>query len=153
MSESVVALDLGFSLAFRGATYRFAPIDNLEVVGNFEAYLEKEAWKALERAKAHLSPPMYAEQSEKALAAITSGVYHFQGSGWRASLASPHHQKHLLWLMLAYHHRDATVDLVDAIYKDKVARESVQRSLLVDYARAEGVDPNVLLRAAGLTTT
>ncbi len=99
MSEAANVLGLGFSITFKGATYRFVPMDNIETVSLYETYLEDWAFESLRRRKPKMTVQEYKDQSAGIRHDMVADAYAYGGPIWAQSLQSVRHQKHLLWLM------------------------------------------------------
>lgn len=147
MPDGADALGLPVSLEFEGKTYQFAPMDNLEVVANFETYLEQQAWAAVLRAERWLPPEKFAEQMDGVRRDAVAGVFNYGTAGWKQAVQSAYHQKHLVWLMLTQvkEQRHAEKAVVDRLFKDGAKL----RELMVKFG---WTDPNAQAPPPAATT-
>jgi hypothetical protein len=120
MPDGADALGLPVKLEFEGRVYEFAPMDNLEVVANFETYMEEQAWRAVLRAERWLPPEKFAEQMEGVRRDAAAGVFNYGTPGWKSAIQSVYHQKHLVWVMLTQikEQRHTEKAVVDRLFKD-----------------------------------
>lgn len=129
MSEATEALGIPASIVLGGKTYRFAPMDTVEVVANYECYLEEQAWLALERAKKHLTAQDYKEQGDGIRRDVVTGIFGYGSPYWFQTLQCLAHQKKLLHLMATFHDRDVTMQDIEAFYKDPAVMKELARKV------------------------
>jgi hypothetical protein len=75
MSEIAKSLALTQTITHKGKEYTLAPVDQIEVMGEYEKYLEDCGWDALRRQQPRMNPMEYARAEKGLLAAIAAGEY------------------------------------------------------------------------------
>lgn len=110
----------GLPFEFAGETYTIAPW-TYDVQAEYEKYLVGRAYANLRAARAELGPE-YEDERAALRKDVDAGEYEFGRPLVMKSLGSDRNLKHLLYLCLAWAHRDApgrvTKDLVDRIAAD-----------------------------------
>ena len=121
MASIMDALGVGPELTFEGKVYRLKPMTLIHAA-QFAAWLERQAWEGVDRARAWLSPASYDEALARVSRDVAAGVYDFGSETYARAAASMAGMKYLL--LLALREDDPTVDeeLVDRLVEQKMAR-------------------------------
>lgn len=122
MSTTARALGKGAPFEFEGQTYTIAPWVQ-DVQAEYEQYLVGRAYANLRAARREMPEAEYAEERSALRRDVDAGLYEFGRQLVWKSLDSVKNQKHLLYLCLAWAHKDnrevrVTKDLVERIAAD-----------------------------------
>jgi hypothetical protein len=134
-------LGLGAELEFEGKKYVLAPW-SYKIQGQFERYLEDEAYQVVLRLCRHLSPEEKKEQLAILARDIAAGTYSFGSEAVSKAMYSLKHFGKLLLLCLKPNHPEADEELVHKILQDGL------ETVMAKMAEAN-VDPST---AAGAPT-
>lgn len=113
------ALGVGPELSFGGKVYRLAPL-TLVHYAMFSAWLERQAWEGIERAKPALSPRTYDDALSRVARDVAAGMYDLGSPAFAQAAGSMSGLKQLVLLSL----RDSQKDIPE---KD---RESIDQELV-----------------------
>ena len=121
MASIMDALGVGPELTFEGKVYRLKPMTLIHAA-QFAAWLERQAWEGVERAKAWLPPKTHEEALARVSRDVAAGVYDFGSEDYARAAASLSGLKYLTLLSLKENHPEADEELVDRIFAEKLQR-------------------------------
>lgn len=120
MSETAKALGTNAStFEFEGTVYTVTPF-NTVMIGEFELWIEGQAWAVLKRAKSHISAEDYAEARSELLASIAAGDYSYPRPNYFRAAFSKAGLQQCLWQSLRVKHPDITRELAARMVKEKL---------------------------------
>lgn len=119
MGEINTALGGGSEFEYEGKVYKISPW-SYKIQGEFERYLEREAYQSLSRLRSLIGEEDYKDQLNRLNRDITGGVYSFGSDVVARALSNTKHLTYLLFLQLKPSHRDITLEKVDEMVKKQL---------------------------------
>ena len=140
MSEASALLAVGSDFEYEGRKYHLRPF-TLGDEAIYEAWLEREAYKAVARQKAWMEPDDY----KLALAAVSDGVaaqrYTFMSRLGQESLTSSAGVKQFLLMTLQHANPKPDDPPIDEEFVDKLYNAKLKES--VEYIKRANTDPKL----------
>lgn len=121
MATVMDALGVGPELTFEGKVYRLKPMTLIHAA-RFAAWLERQAWEGVERARAWVPAKTHEEALARVSRDVAAGVYDFGSEDYARAAASMSGLKYLTLLSLQENHPEVDDELVDRIFAEKMAR-------------------------------
>lgn len=139
MGEAGKALGKGTSIRIEGKSFELAPM-TLDMVAQFEAWLEDRAWQRVERQRGQCADAIYQERLRATAELIAAGALGFGSEAYARALDSLAGQKQLLFLMLSARQRDVDASIVERIFAEQFEETLAKMAALNNDPKVPGLE-------------
>lgn len=138
------ALGVGPQFEYKGKIYRLSPW-KYRLQADFESYMKDQAYQAVRAMKPYTTDPEYRELQLAVTRDVASGYYAWGGEAIQMALNALPHAQQLFWSCLKENHPDATIELVQGMFQEKM--EEMMRKM-----SEANADPNLSSQAPAVST-